>query len=338
MTTTPDDQATIKQITLADIPKVYAQPPAETLAKLPKPYSKDSPKGKCDVCGGFHGLPALHLDYMGHADVTLALLAIDPDWDWEPCAVDPMTGAPAISAEGGKRLVMWGRLTLLGKTRLGVGTCSIGKEDPEKELIGDFLRNAAMRFGIGTRLWSKADGDLGGSGEAGFGRERTSTAQQGQRGSQVQGRANPPRSSAPPVPDYLMALAGARDKNPAYVLSIARPIARKHGEPEPRIANDISPGLAATTADRMGFTADEIRSFGLDPAFVWPHLSDAQPAPAALAVDTYTDPKPVPLDLVAPGWSEAHDPEPRDPEPSLFAHTPGCTCADLDQPCLDEPF
>ena len=39
---------------------------------------------------------------------------------------------------------------------MAVGTCEARKADPEKELIGDLLRNAGLRFGIGTKLWSKA--------------------------------------------------------------------------------------------------------------------------------------------------------------------------------------
>ncbi len=120
--------------TLATIPDKYGNPDPSTLATLPK--------------GG------ANLSYMGHAEVTLALIDVDPLWTWEPFALDDK-GGPLITHEG-NRLVMWGRLTVLGKTIVGVGTCEARKGDPEKELIGDFLRNAAMRFGIGTKLWSKA--------------------------------------------------------------------------------------------------------------------------------------------------------------------------------------
>ena len=51
---------------------------------------------------------------------------------------------------------MWGRITVHGKSIIGVGTCEARKGEPEKELVGDMIRNAAMRFGIGTKLWSKA--------------------------------------------------------------------------------------------------------------------------------------------------------------------------------------
>lgn len=37
------------------------------------------------------------------------------------------------------------------------GTCEDRKFEPEKELIGDLLRNGAMRFGIGLALWAKEE-------------------------------------------------------------------------------------------------------------------------------------------------------------------------------------
>ena len=120
---------------LRAIPARHAQPDPSTLATLPK--------------GG------ANLLYMGHAEVTLALIDADPLWTWEPAAIDPATGGPVIATQG-NRLVMWGRVTVCGKTMMAVGTCEARKADPEKELIGDLLRNAALRFGIGTKLWSKA--------------------------------------------------------------------------------------------------------------------------------------------------------------------------------------
>lgn len=166
-------------ITLAEIPAKYAQPDPASLAKLPKPTSRDNPKGKCDVCNGWHGLPAIHLDYMGHADITLALIDVDPTWTWEPFAMDEDQGGPKISVQG-NRLVMWAYLTVLGKRMLGVGTCEVAKGDPEKELVGDFLRNAAMRYGIATKLWSKADSaDPAGSAPGGgYERHKRPTAPQ----------------------------------------------------------------------------------------------------------------------------------------------------------------
>ena len=140
---------------LAGIVDKWAQPPADMLSKLPKPTRRENQKGSCDVCGGFHGLPAVHLDYMGHADVTEALIDADPFWNWRPAAIDHNTGGPVIVRE--KMATMWGYLTVLGVERMCVGTADGGKEEYAKELIGDLLRNGAMRFGIGLRLWSKAD-------------------------------------------------------------------------------------------------------------------------------------------------------------------------------------
>ena len=97
------------------------------------------------------------LDFVGHAEITKILIEIDPNWSWEPVAWTE-DGRPAINVVNGNA-VMWGKLTVLGQTRLGVGTAKHDKADLDKELIGDFLRNAAMRFGICLSLWSKAEWD-----------------------------------------------------------------------------------------------------------------------------------------------------------------------------------
>lgn len=123
------------------------------ISKLPKPYKSDSPKGKCSECGGYHGLPAVHLDYVGHAALTDRLLEVDINWNWEPVAFGP-DGYPVIDKNGG----MWIRLTVCGVTRLGYGDAQ-GKTGANamKECIGDALRNAAMRFGAALDLWHKGE-------------------------------------------------------------------------------------------------------------------------------------------------------------------------------------
>lgn len=123
------------------------------ICKLPKPYKKDSPKGRCNECGGYHGLPAAHLDYVGHAALTDRLLKVDPLWNWEPLSVDDR-GLPLMDENGG----MWIKLTICGHTRLGYGDAE-GKKGPNaiKEVIGDALRNAAMRFGAALDLWHKGE-------------------------------------------------------------------------------------------------------------------------------------------------------------------------------------
>ena len=105
------------------------------------------------------------LDYVGHAEITRILIEIDPEWTWEPVAWD--NGRPATHLQIGKMkkrdgttieiptVSMWGRLTLLGVTRPAVGSVEAHKADLDKELVSDFLRNAAMRFGISLALWAK---------------------------------------------------------------------------------------------------------------------------------------------------------------------------------------
>lgn len=127
--------------------------PPNQISKLPKPYKKDSPKGNCRECGGYHGLPAAHLDYVGHAALTARLLDVDPSWTWEPVGFDER-GLPALDPSGG----LWIKLTVCGVTRFGYGDAQ-GKSGPDamKERIGDALRNAAMRFGAALDLWHKGD-------------------------------------------------------------------------------------------------------------------------------------------------------------------------------------
>lgn len=107
------------------------------------------------------------LAYVGHADVTKMLIEIDPMWSWEP--VSWIEGRPAIhiheavityrNGEQKKSRIatMWGFMTVLGKQLPCVGSAPADKEDVEKELIGDLIRNGALRFGICINLWSKSD-------------------------------------------------------------------------------------------------------------------------------------------------------------------------------------
>lgn len=135
--------------------------PQNQISKLPKPtkqqtkeVQEDFKKGvRCEVCGGWHHPKAIHLDYVGHAALTDRLLDADPSWNWEPLSFNDK-GFPRIDENGG----MWIRLTVCGVTRLGYGH-SDGKSggDAIKELIGDALRNAAMRFGAALDLWHKGN-------------------------------------------------------------------------------------------------------------------------------------------------------------------------------------
>lgn len=127
--------------------------PAHQISKMCRSTKKDNAKGKCTKCNGWHGLPAIQLDYVGHAALTDRLLSADPAWQWEPLAVGS-DGYPVIDRDGG----MWIKLTVCGVTRYGYGDAQ-GKSggDAMKERIGDALRNAAMRFGAALDLWHKGD-------------------------------------------------------------------------------------------------------------------------------------------------------------------------------------
>jgi hypothetical protein len=125
---------------LADVLTQYAVPDPKIVGKLPK--------------GG------IQLDFVGHADITRILIEIDPLWSYEPCGWD--NGRPAIHVENGMA-TMWAYLIVHGKKMLGVGSVRADKQELDKELVGDFLRNAAMRFGISLSLWTKNEWeDLGG--------------------------------------------------------------------------------------------------------------------------------------------------------------------------------
>lgn len=132
MTQTPKGQ-----VTIGDIITKYAKPDPSIVQQLPKGNVK--------------------LDFVGHADITRILIEIDPLWSWEPVAFDD-NGLPAIKVENGMAH-MAGWLTVLGVRRLGIASVAHNKPDLYKELASDFLRNAAMRFGIALNLWTKSEWD-----------------------------------------------------------------------------------------------------------------------------------------------------------------------------------
>lgn len=98
-------------------------------------------KSECPVCKNWITSAHIHLDYVGHAATTDRLLQVDPGWTWEFVPDYPMTSAG-----------LWIKLTVAGVSRYGFGD---GKSP--KEMIGDAIRNAAMRFGVALDLWAKED-------------------------------------------------------------------------------------------------------------------------------------------------------------------------------------
>lgn len=144
--------------------------PDESVGKLPRSTCKDcsrSPNKRCDrhtwvtrcgVCGNSHTSAAIHLDFVGHADVTARLLEVDPLWTWRPFTAEEIAGVPPTLRNG-----LWIYLTVLGVSRPGFGDEEGGKGP--KEAIGDALRNAAMRFGVALDLWAKGDRSWAHAGE-----------------------------------------------------------------------------------------------------------------------------------------------------------------------------
>lgn len=140
--------------------------PDENIGKLPRitcGLCRESKRGcnehrviSCGICRQRITSAHIHLDYVGHAETTDRLLSADPSWFWEPMALDAQ-GLPAIDAHGG----LWIRLTVAGVSRLGYGHAERKPRqspgDHIKELIGDSLRNAAMRFGVALDLWAKTE-------------------------------------------------------------------------------------------------------------------------------------------------------------------------------------
>jgi hypothetical protein len=119
----------------------------EQLKKLREPFPPEQigklPKG------------GVTLDFVGHGFLTARLLDVDPLWTWEPMALDA-NGLPLLDENGG----LWIKLTVCGVTRLGYGDAGGRKgSNAIKEIIGDALRNAGMRFGMALDLWSKGDPD-----------------------------------------------------------------------------------------------------------------------------------------------------------------------------------
>ncbi len=137
---------------------------AHQIGKLPKESKKQREEREanralginCSICKGWHHKNAVHLDYVGHAATTDRLLDSDPQWNWEPVSWNP-DGEPHFDNIGG----LWIRLTVCGVTRLGYGNADkkpgADMGSREKEVIGDAIRNAAMRFGAGLEMWHKGD-------------------------------------------------------------------------------------------------------------------------------------------------------------------------------------
>jgi len=149
----------VSETKLTGLALLRAPFPPHQISKLPKPLKKRDemdklPKAMCRECGNYHATSSvMHLDYVGHAALTDRLLDADDEWTWQPVAVDA-DGLPKFDKHGG----LWIFLTVCGVTRRGYGHAGDKTGgDAIKEVIGDALRNAAMRFGAALDLWHKGD-------------------------------------------------------------------------------------------------------------------------------------------------------------------------------------
>jgi hypothetical protein len=148
-------------------------------------------KKKCEDCGNNITTAHFHTSYVGHAHITRRLLDVDPRWSWEPMGRDipddvMVAAIQAAATLGNPGLidlvlqayppklvklddgshVLWGRLIIHdenGEEHVmpGVGD-AVGKAwGPKalKEVIGDMLRNAGMREGMGLRMWMKENAE-----------------------------------------------------------------------------------------------------------------------------------------------------------------------------------
>lgn len=135
---------------------------SDWVEKLPRNVKRgDEKKARCEdtpagrtvsadgyFCGGWHAR-SIHLDYIGHAGVTMRLNdVVGPDgWTFEPFSTTE-SGGPAYTNQQ-----FWGRLTILGHSHVDLAE----NFSNIQEAWGDCLRRCAMRFGVGTYLWSKSE-------------------------------------------------------------------------------------------------------------------------------------------------------------------------------------
>jgi hypothetical protein len=208
MTITPEQSAKLREPfppgAVGKLPRVTCRPCSQNKQQK---HCDNHQRQKCRECNNYITTAHMHLDYVGHAEVTDRLLQVDPEWTWEPMGFG-QDGLPAVDRNGG----LWIRLTVAGVTRPGYGDAQ-GKEGPDavKESIGDALRNAAMRFGVALDLW-------GAHGPAEP--EQSAAARPAARPAAVQGPASLARS----------ALKAACTKNGWDLKQVADVYQQQHGE------------------------------------------------------------------------------------------------------------
>lgn len=122
--------------------------------------NKNHVKKRCPECKAMVSPKHIHIDFVGHANVTKRLLEVDPLWEWEPFSLDE-NGLPLVDTDNfGNPIGMWIRLTVCGHTRPGYGSVPSNQHDAIKVLIGDAIRNAAQRFGVAIDQWVTGEREI----------------------------------------------------------------------------------------------------------------------------------------------------------------------------------
>lgn len=283
------DEKTASKLREQFPPEVVGKLPRVTCPKCanPKKFGQcsDHDKARCGECGNYISTRHIHIDYVGHADVTSRLLEADPDWSWEPHArdIDPAVLAGITDAEvlrmvlesappkfdldeHGDPVGLWIKLTVAGTTRPGYGSCPSGQTDAVKVLIGDALRNAAMRFGVALDLWAKGD-----RADPTAENATASAGQAARKGRQQQGAGDAWENAAPAPP--RSGSGGNRTSRPSG--SVSRPAAAQ---------KPAAPADAEVDKDAQQF-ADEAHEARSLPALrdAWTNASKAKKLAATVA-------------------------------------------------------
>lgn len=159
----------------------------------------------------------VQIEFVGHAAVTKRLLEVDPYWTWRPLVVDEY-GRPQFEVDRqGSKIGFWIELTVGGVSRFGYGSVASGAFEAEKQLIGDALRNAAMRFGVAVDLWHR--GELAST--------LSEADEPAPRTPMVQKQPQPSRPPAQVVKDHVGVTDGP-----------ARPAAPSGPPPQPQLGDD----------------------------------------------------------------------------------------------------
>lgn len=140
-------------------PEAIEQRPVVTCGACLAGNCVDHEAAQCSTCGRTVSEQHVHVPYLGHAVITERLNEVAPEWWWEPFALDAQ-GLPALTSTGGLWIKLHIPLTPGGllvsarwATKVGYGSADPRSPHAIKEVIGDAIRNAAMRFGCGLELW-----------------------------------------------------------------------------------------------------------------------------------------------------------------------------------------